>query len=96
MEFRKSTKNDVPKIMNIVKQAQNYFKEQGIDQWQNNYPNDEVINNDINNIWERENEYSIHRRLPSERGLQNSKALQGVFKRIYAFKRSKCNKTRDF
>lgn len=49
MEFRKSTKNDVPKIMNIVKQAQNYFKEQGIDQWQNNYPNEEVINGDIEN-----------------------------------------------
>ena len=49
MEFRKSTKNDVTKIMNIVKQAQNYFKEQGIDQWQNNYPNEEVINGDIEN-----------------------------------------------
>ena len=47
MEFRKSTKNDVPKIMNIVKQAQNYFKEQGIDQWQNNYPNIDTINSDI-------------------------------------------------
>ena len=35
--------------MEIVKQAQEYFKSQGIDQWQNNYPNDEVINNDINN-----------------------------------------------
>ena len=49
MEFRKSTKSDVIKIMEIVKQAQEYFKSQGIDQWQNNYPNDEVINNDINN-----------------------------------------------
>ena len=49
MNFRKSTKSDVSKIMEIVKQAQEYFKSQGIDQWQNNYPNDEVINNDINN-----------------------------------------------
>ena len=49
MEFRKSTKSDITKIMDIVKQAQAYFKEQNIDQWQNNYPNDEVINNDINN-----------------------------------------------
>ena len=47
MNFRKSTKSDVSKIMEIVKQAQEYFKSQGIDQWQNNYPNDEVINNDI-------------------------------------------------
>ena len=49
MNFRKSTKSDVSKIMEIVKQAQEYFKSQGIDQWQNNYPNDEVINNDKNN-----------------------------------------------
>ena len=35
--------------MDIVKQAQVYFKEQNIDQWQNNYPNEEVINNDIEN-----------------------------------------------
>ena len=49
MKFRKSTKTDVTRIMEIVKQAQEYFKSQGIDQWQNNYPNEEVINNDINN-----------------------------------------------
>lgn len=49
MEFRKSTKADIVKIMDIIKQAQAYFKEQGIDQWQNNYPNEEVINNDIEN-----------------------------------------------
>ena len=49
MNFRKSTKSDVSKIMEIVKQAQEYFKKNNIDQWQNNYPNDEVINNDINN-----------------------------------------------
>ena len=49
MNFRKSTKSDVSKIMEIVKQAQEYFKSQGIDQWQNNYPNDDVIINDINN-----------------------------------------------
>ena len=49
MNFRKSTKSDVSKIMELVKQAQEYFKSQGIDQWQINYPNDEVINNDINN-----------------------------------------------
>lgn len=47
MEFRKSVKSDIPKIMVIIKQAQAYFKEQNIDQWQNGYPNEEVINNDI-------------------------------------------------
>ncbi len=49
MEFRKSVKSDIPKIMSIIKQAQAYFKEQNIDQWQNGYPNEEVINNDIKN-----------------------------------------------
>ena len=49
MEFRKSTINDMPDIMNIFKQAQSYFKENRIDQWQNNYPNENVISNDIKN-----------------------------------------------
>ena len=49
MEFRKSVKSDIPKIMNIIKQAQAYFKNQNIDQWQNGYPNEKVINNDIEN-----------------------------------------------
>ena len=48
-KFRKSTKEDIKEIMKIIKQAQDYFKANGIDQWQNNYPNDEVIDNDICN-----------------------------------------------
>lgn len=47
MEFRKAMEVDIDSIMNIIKQAQEYFKEQGIDQWQNNYPNVETIKNDI-------------------------------------------------
>lgn len=47
MEFRKSVEADIDNIMNIIKQAQSYFKEKGIDQWQNNYPNSETIKNDI-------------------------------------------------
>lgn len=49
MEFRKSVEADIDKIMIIIKQAQNYFKENNIDQWQNNYPNSETIKNDIKN-----------------------------------------------
>lgn len=49
MEFRKSNEADISNIMNIIKQAQAYFKGHGIDQWQNNYPNDETISNDIAN-----------------------------------------------
>ena len=49
MEFRKSVEADISNIMNIIKQAQAYFKEQGINQWQNDYPNSEVIGEDIDN-----------------------------------------------
>lgn len=47
MEFQKAVKTDVDSIMNIIRQAQSYFKEHGINQWQDNYPNLETINNDI-------------------------------------------------
>ena len=47
MEFRKSMKTDLLHIMKMIQQAQAYFKEQNIDQWQNNYPNEEVILSDI-------------------------------------------------
>lgn len=49
MEFRKAVKTDVNNIMNIIRQAQDYFKELWINQWQNNYPNAEIISNDIDN-----------------------------------------------
>lgn len=49
MEFRRAVVDDIKGIMNVIKQAQAYFKEQGIDQWQNNYPNVEVISEDIAN-----------------------------------------------
>lgn len=49
MIFRKAVKADIDNIMSIIKQAQAYFKVQGIDQWQNNYPNDETISKDIAN-----------------------------------------------
>lgn len=47
MEFRKTVKTDIESIMKIIKQAQAYFKEKGINQWQNGYPNVDVISNDI-------------------------------------------------
>lgn len=49
MEFRKAVESDIDRIMDIIRQAQAYFKKEGIDQWQNNYPNDEVIRDDIEN-----------------------------------------------
>lgn len=47
--FRKSEFKDVERIMDIIRQAQVYLKSQGIDQWQNGYPNEEAIENDIRN-----------------------------------------------
>jgi ribosomal protein S18 acetylase RimI-like enzyme len=49
MEFRKTDKTDINEIMGIIQQAQAYFKANGIDQWQNNYPNAETIGNDVSN-----------------------------------------------
>lgn len=47
MEFRKAVKTDVNCIMKIIEQAQAYFKEREIDQWQDGYPGVDTINRDI-------------------------------------------------
>lgn len=47
--FRKATIEDLSNIMDIISQAQVFLKENDINQWQNNYPNKEVILNDIKN-----------------------------------------------
>lgn len=49
MKFRKAIESDINSIMNIIKQGQDYFKEHGINQWQDNYPNFEIVRNDIAN-----------------------------------------------
>lgn len=49
MEFLMAVEKDATYIMNIIKQAQDYFKEQGINQWQDNYPSFEIVKNDIKN-----------------------------------------------
>lgn len=45
--FRKTVEQDINQIMEIIKQAQDYFKRNHIDQWQNNYPNRQTIMGDI-------------------------------------------------
>jgi ribosomal protein S18 acetylase RimI-like enzyme len=49
MEFLKAVEADVNNIMKILNKAQAYFKQQNINQWQDNYPNFETVINDINN-----------------------------------------------
>lgn len=47
MDLFKSKESDIDEIMNIIKVAQEDFKNKGINQWQNNYPNAEIIKEDI-------------------------------------------------
>lgn len=49
MILRLTNSQDVPAIMSIIKNAQNYLKKLGIDQWQDGYPNEEQILLDIRN-----------------------------------------------
>ncbi|SFU64680.1 Ribosomal protein S18 acetylase RimI [Clostridium sp. DSM 8431] len=49
MIIRKTDKSDLVQVMKIIKQAQEFLKEKAIDQWQNNYPNENVISTDIEN-----------------------------------------------
>lgn len=49
LSLRHTKLEDVERVMEMIKQAQQYFKENGIDQWQNNYPNAKVIESDIQN-----------------------------------------------
>lgn len=47
MKLRLTTTNDVTAVMSIINEAKAYFKEQGINQWQDGYPNEISIINDI-------------------------------------------------
>ena len=49
MNFRKSTFDDVDRILEIIEKAKIELKKLGLDQWQNGYPNREVIENDVKN-----------------------------------------------
>ncbi|WP_085829426.1 GNAT family N-acetyltransferase [Clostridium massiliodielmoense] len=48
MKFRRAVKSDINNILKIICEAQNYFKKNNIDQWQDGYPNFQTIENDIN------------------------------------------------
>lgn len=48
MRYRYAQKKDLPAIMTIIHQAKCRLKAQGSDQWQDGYPNEEAIFNDIN------------------------------------------------
>ena len=47
LRFRKGDDGDLERVMELVADAQNWFREQGIDQWQDGYPTRELISSDI-------------------------------------------------
>ncbi len=47
--IRPSMYQDIEGIMNLIKYAQELFAKNNIDQWQDNYPNVHIIQEDINN-----------------------------------------------
>jgi len=47
--LRKTTIDDISAVMEIIEQGKAYLKSNGIDQWQNGYPNESVIKEDIIN-----------------------------------------------
>ncbi len=47
MGLRPAQNNEIDVAMNIINMAKKHLKEQGIDQWQNGYPDHTVIQNDI-------------------------------------------------
>ena len=49
MVLRKATSADIPAMMDIFHQAQASLKDLGVNQWQNNYPNTDVVGKDLAN-----------------------------------------------
>lgn len=47
MIFRTATDNDKNRIMEIIAQAQEYLRNNGVNQWQDNYPNIDIVKKDI-------------------------------------------------
>ncbi len=47
MEHRLAQIRDIPDIMQVIAEAQAFLAEQGLDQWQNGYPDSEVFSKDI-------------------------------------------------
>ena len=49
MNFRKSTFDDVERILEIIEKAKIELRKLGLEQWQNGYPDRKVIENDVKN-----------------------------------------------
>lgn len=49
MILRRTEEQDLDRVMEIIKQAQDYFKKSNIDQWQDHYPTIQTIREDMAN-----------------------------------------------
>lgn len=49
MKIRQATLDDIEDILSVIKEAQQRMRLAGMTQWQNNYPNHEIIKSDILN-----------------------------------------------
>ena len=47
MEFRNASFDDLPAIMEIIRQAKIYMNHNNLDQWKGGYPDEQIIGNDI-------------------------------------------------
>ena len=47
LTFRKAVPDDLPGMLTLVRQAQAYIASQGIDQWQDGYPSEDILAEDI-------------------------------------------------
>ena len=47
MIFRKTEKKDIAGILEIIESAKERMKNMGLDQWQNGYPNENSIMEDV-------------------------------------------------
>jgi hypothetical protein len=49
MKFLNATKEDLAQTLQIIAEAQAYLATLHIEQWQNGYPNEKIILNDLEN-----------------------------------------------
>ena len=45
--LRQATLDDLPKVIDIIGGAKKTLRDRGVDQWQQGYPNDEILKQDI-------------------------------------------------
>lgn len=49
LRFRAATELDLPAIKRIIEEAQEKLRKEHVDQWQNGYPTDDILRQDITN-----------------------------------------------